>query len=82
MYLNELSNLQNRSMKLTYGALKKYDTYDVKKGKILDSEKLNEDELATLDHFYIVARLFKWRNATIFFDRTRPCVVGSQRQTP
>ena len=45
MYLNELSNLQNRSMKLTYGALKKYDTYDVKKGKILNSEKLNEDEI-------------------------------------
>ena len=43
-YLNELSDLQNRSMKLKYGAIIKYDTYDVKKGKVLNSEKLNEDE--------------------------------------
>jgi hypothetical protein len=42
-YLNELSDLQNRSMKLTYRAGIKYDTYDVKKSKILNSEKLNED---------------------------------------
>jgi hypothetical protein len=31
-------------MKLKYGAIIKYDTYDVKKGKVLNSEKLNEDE--------------------------------------
>jgi hypothetical protein len=42
-YLDELSDLQNRSMKLTYGAVIKYDTYDVKKCKILNSEQLNED---------------------------------------